>query len=296
MASDPTRATPELLYRLLADNATDVVTLHDAVGRYMYVSPSITGLTGYAPDELRRRRPAATLVHPDDVPGVREQIAPRCSGDGIATFEYRLRRADGDSTMGRDDRPPRRRRDPVLLARRHRAARRLRAARPPPGAAVRRRPPRRDRLQRPDLDALFERTVAAVAETLGVGVVTVTEHVDAGTAHVRAGSGPLSMRCSPSTCRSAAAPRRSGRSGRQPRRARVRRPRPRLPAGRRPRPRRRDRAAARRGAPMRHDALHDAPHRPAEPHAAARPPASRAGAGRARRGAASRCSSWTSTT
>ena len=41
-------------------------------------------------------------------------------------------------------------------------------------------------LQRPDLDALFERTVAAVAETLGVGVVTVTEHVDAGTAHVRA--------------------------------------------------------------------------------------------------------------
>ena len=41
-------------------------------------------------------------------------------------------------------------------------------------------------LQRPDLDALFERAVAAVAETLGVGVVTVTEHVDAGTAHVRA--------------------------------------------------------------------------------------------------------------
>jgi hypothetical protein len=35
MASSTTRATPERLYRLLADNATDVVTLHDLSGRYL---------------------------------------------------------------------------------------------------------------------------------------------------------------------------------------------------------------------------------------------------------------------
>src|ERR1044072_1862505 len=94
MASDPTRATPERLYRLLADNATDIVTLHDVTGRYRYVSPSIVGLTGYAPDELLGT-PSGALVHPEDLPGVREQMASMGT-EGIATFEYRLRRADGE--------------------------------------------------------------------------------------------------------------------------------------------------------------------------------------------------------
>ena len=41
MTSATTRTTPEQLYRLLADNATDVVTLHDLAGHYLYVSPSV---------------------------------------------------------------------------------------------------------------------------------------------------------------------------------------------------------------------------------------------------------------
>src|SRR5919109_435962 len=93
MASDQARATPERLYRLLADNATDVVTLHDVTGRYRYVSPSITSLAGYTPDELLGT-PSGDLVHPDDLPGVREQMATM-NPQGIVTLEYRLRHADG---------------------------------------------------------------------------------------------------------------------------------------------------------------------------------------------------------
>src|SRR3954465_8458704 len=74
MASDQTRATPERLYRLLADNATDVVTLHDVTGSYRYVSPSITSLTGYACEELLGT-PSGDLVHPDDIGSVRDQMA-----------------------------------------------------------------------------------------------------------------------------------------------------------------------------------------------------------------------------
>ena len=49
MAPTTARATPERLYRLLADNATDVVTLHDLAGRYLYVSPSMKAFGGQSP-------------------------------------------------------------------------------------------------------------------------------------------------------------------------------------------------------------------------------------------------------
>jgi PAS domain-containing protein len=62
MPSVTTRITPEQLYRLLADNATDVVTLHDLAGRYLYVSPS---------------------------------MADAIVSGGIVTLEYRFRDAEG---------------------------------------------------------------------------------------------------------------------------------------------------------------------------------------------------------
>jgi diguanylate cyclase (GGDEF)-like protein len=46
MASPTARTSPEQLYRLLADNATDVVTLHDLAGRYLYVSPRLRDADG----------------------------------------------------------------------------------------------------------------------------------------------------------------------------------------------------------------------------------------------------------
>src|SRR4051794_19872915 len=52
-------------YRLLAENATDVVSRLDRQGRFVYISPSIEALTGWAPGELLGRT-AGDLTHPDD--------------------------------------------------------------------------------------------------------------------------------------------------------------------------------------------------------------------------------------
>ena len=95
MASGTTTTSPEQLYRLLADNATDVVTLHDLSGRYLYVSPSIQTFGGYAPDDLIGRS-CWELLHPDDIPGVQQAMTEAIVEGGIVTLEYRFRDADGD--------------------------------------------------------------------------------------------------------------------------------------------------------------------------------------------------------
>jgi diguanylate cyclase (GGDEF)-like protein/PAS domain S-box-containing protein len=184
MASDPTRATPERLYRLLADNATDIVTLHDVTGRYRYVSPSIAWLTGYAPDALLGT-PSGDLVHPEDLPGVREQMAS-IGTEGIVTLEYRLRRADGEYEWV--ETTARRVGDEIQCSSRgvteRRAASAQLARRLSQQSAVARLG--EAALQRPDLNQLLEQAIAAVAETLDVAHVSIAEDLGDGTAHVRA--------------------------------------------------------------------------------------------------------------
>jgi diguanylate cyclase (GGDEF)-like protein/PAS domain S-box-containing protein len=81
-------------YRLLAENATDVVTRHDPQGRYLYVSPSITAVTGWAPDELLGRS-CFDIVHPDDADAMIAELAGASLAGRLITIDYRLRRRDG---------------------------------------------------------------------------------------------------------------------------------------------------------------------------------------------------------
>lgn len=55
----------EIRFRLLAENGSDVVSLHDLDGRALYVSPSCERVFGFTPEELGRMRPFA-IVHPED--------------------------------------------------------------------------------------------------------------------------------------------------------------------------------------------------------------------------------------
>jgi diguanylate cyclase (GGDEF)-like protein/PAS domain S-box-containing protein len=187
MASDQTRATPERLYRLLADNATDVVTLHDVTGRYRYVSPSITSLTGYTPEELLGT-PSGDLVHPDDIGAVRERMATM-DAHGVATLEYRLRHADGHWEWV--ETTARRVGDEIQCSSRSVTERREASAhlarRLAQQSAVARLG--ETALKRPDIDALLEQAVATVAETLDMDLVSIVEHAGEGKAHVRAGTG-----------------------------------------------------------------------------------------------------------
>ena len=86
MTSVTTRTTPEQLHRVLADNATDVVTLHDLAGHALYVSPSVTTLGGYEPADIIGK-PCWAFMHPDDVAAVRKQMVRAVAAGEIVTVE-----------------------------------------------------------------------------------------------------------------------------------------------------------------------------------------------------------------
>lgn len=53
-------------YRLLAENSADVICTHRQGGNFIFVSPSITGLSGFHYSELVGKSPAE-WIHPDDL-------------------------------------------------------------------------------------------------------------------------------------------------------------------------------------------------------------------------------------
>lgn len=86
----------EYRYRLLVENSSDVIWRYDlATGSFTFASRSIRNLLGYAPDNITALR-LSQLVHPHDVPRVREAVAASASGagDGFA-LEVRMMHRDG---------------------------------------------------------------------------------------------------------------------------------------------------------------------------------------------------------
>jgi PAS domain S-box-containing protein len=84
----------EARYRLLTENANDLVTEMGADGRFKYVSPSVTAVTGYAPDEVVGEV-ALNFIHPDDRARVQAAFAAALAGPPGWQIEYRLTRKDG---------------------------------------------------------------------------------------------------------------------------------------------------------------------------------------------------------
>ncbi len=88
-------AENERLYRLLADNATDVVLRTADDGLILYISPSCVELSGRTQDELVGR-PCADFIHPDDGEAVHAaHIAIITGAREAITIQYRLRQKDG---------------------------------------------------------------------------------------------------------------------------------------------------------------------------------------------------------
>jgi two-component system sensor histidine kinase UhpB len=76
------------LYRFLMENTHDIVSLHDADGRRIYVSSAITGLLGTVPDGT------SANIHSDDVRGAEEAWKRVLAGERML-FTYRHLHADG---------------------------------------------------------------------------------------------------------------------------------------------------------------------------------------------------------
>ncbi len=85
----------EARYRLLADNATDLISRIGLDGTRLYVSPSSRDILGYEPDEIMGK-PIMELAHPDDRRSVDAGVsAILASPSGLQTVTYRLRHKSG---------------------------------------------------------------------------------------------------------------------------------------------------------------------------------------------------------
>lgn len=94
--TEAARREGEARYRLLAENATDIIFRLDRDGRYLYVSPAVERLTGFRPEDRLLQHPMS-IVHEDDRSSVAAALQTLWDGSASeATVDYRVRSADGD--------------------------------------------------------------------------------------------------------------------------------------------------------------------------------------------------------
>ncbi len=84
----------ETRFRLLAEASNDVIVLADLFGERRYVSPAVTAVLGWQPQELLGRS-YEQIVHPDDVEAMSALMEDCREGRPVEAFSYRCRRKDG---------------------------------------------------------------------------------------------------------------------------------------------------------------------------------------------------------
>jgi diguanylate cyclase (GGDEF)-like protein/PAS domain S-box-containing protein len=78
------------LFRLMAENMTDLISLHSPEGQYQYVSPSVEWLLGYQPENLLGEHPCS-LVHPADAKDCNPGDHPSILAGESIKATYRMR-------------------------------------------------------------------------------------------------------------------------------------------------------------------------------------------------------------
>ena len=92
----------EALYRLLAENSSDVISRHKPSGEWLYLSPAARGLMGYDPAELVGRDPFE-FIHPDDQGRAQAALVALLDTRQPQSVTFRIRRADGNYIWSETD-------------------------------------------------------------------------------------------------------------------------------------------------------------------------------------------------
>jgi len=90
---EPTPVDPAI-YGLIAQVATDFLSVHAADGRYVYASPACEGLFGWRPEEMVGRS-AYDFFHGEDLDRIAENHGAQEDPEGSPAIVYRLRKKDG---------------------------------------------------------------------------------------------------------------------------------------------------------------------------------------------------------
>ncbi|HEX5102855.1 MAG TPA: PAS domain S-box protein, partial [Pirellulaceae bacterium] len=84
----------EALFRLLAENSSDVISRHKPSGEWLYLSPAAKTLMQYDPAELVGRDPFE-FIHPDDHARAQAALMALIQTREPQSETFRIRRADG---------------------------------------------------------------------------------------------------------------------------------------------------------------------------------------------------------
>jgi len=84
------RRAIESRYRLMAENATDIIVSSDMQGLATFVSPACETVTGYAPEDIVGRS-SLPLTHPDDQALVRDAFSRLLAGQAVDRVRWRVR-------------------------------------------------------------------------------------------------------------------------------------------------------------------------------------------------------------
>ncbi len=86
----------EKLYRLLAENMSDLIVINDLEGNYKFVSASVIEFLGYSPDELIGKN-AYQFVYPSDISYLKGSTKNQTvQGKSINSMVYRMVKKNGD--------------------------------------------------------------------------------------------------------------------------------------------------------------------------------------------------------
>ena len=82
------------LFRLIGENAVDMIAVVDSKGKRLYNSPAYQRVLGYSAEELKATS-SLDQIHPDDLETVREAAKRVQNGGAARSIEYRMRHKDG---------------------------------------------------------------------------------------------------------------------------------------------------------------------------------------------------------
>ena len=80
----------ESQFRLLAENASDMISRHTVDGVFLYISPACETILGYKPEELVGNQ-SFELIHPDDVPVITRLLQEYSGDQRTTTISYRAK-------------------------------------------------------------------------------------------------------------------------------------------------------------------------------------------------------------